>query len=158
MAYGWRNQLAVGAAGEARVADWLETQGWLVADMTDDRDEQRRDVDFLLYRDGHAYTAEVKTDTHAPKAMFVELAVDNKPGYIFKTRAEVLLYCFPEHDLVYWLEVPALLRYLYQQGSRFDVKVVTSRNGKRTWQAEGIVVPLTELVACGAAKEHRLLG
>jgi hypothetical protein len=156
MSFGWRSQLAVGAVGEARVSDWLDAQGWLVVDLTTDKDEQRRDVDFLLYRDGKTMTAEVKTDTHKPKNLFLELSVGGKPGYVFKTRAEVLLYAFPERDLLYWLEMPKLLHWVHRHGSTFDLKIVTSRNGTREWQAEGIAVPLAQLVKEGVAIEYAL--
>lgn len=157
MTYGWKSQLAVGAVGEARVLDWLEAHGFTVEDCTKSRDHQRRDVDFLISAKGVTKTAEVKTDTHAPRCIFVELRVDHKPGYLFKTRAEVLLYAFPERDLLYWIDVPRLLHWVYEHGPDYDLKVITSHRGSRTWTAEGIVVPLAALLDEGMAHEHSLI-
>lgn len=158
-AFGWRNQLAVGAVGEARVMDWLEAHDYFVLDLRRDRDEQRRDVDLRITApNGFTWTAEVKTDTHKPQNIFVELACGGKPGYLFKTRAEVLLYAFPERDLLYWIEVPKLLHWVHQFGRTFELKIIRSRNGNQEWTAEGIAVPLAALVETGVAKECSLLG
>ncbi len=157
MAYGWRNQLAVGAAGEARVVDWLEAQGYTVADVTKDKDWQRRDVDFLVVGTDGAYrTVEVKTDTHKTEAIFIETSVDEKPGYIFKTRAEVLLYYMSATGKLYWIDVPKLCRYVFTFGNLYDLKVVASRSGKREWQAEGIVVKVETLKTHGVLEEYSL--
>ena len=115
--------------------------------LTDD--EQHRGVDGISPQWGRV---EIKVDFHdrSPN-VFLEVEVDGKPGAIFTSRADVLIYAFPRTGDIYifpmawvqyWLAIH--LGELKRQGA---VREIHTRNHSREWQATGVVVPRSRLTA-----------
>lgn len=150
--YSWSSQLAMGNKGARDVRDWLVRQGHDVESVEKDKLWRKRDVDFLV--DGKM--VEVKTDSHMPGSIFAELTVDGKPGYLFKSRADVLVYYYPKADLLYWVDMPKLVWWVSQQKPGLRVFEVRSNRQGREWLAEGVGVPAEALKAIRALVEFRL--
>lgn len=150
----WRNTLAMGNAGAKVVRDWLKKRGHTVQSVEKSAIWRQRDVDFLV--DGSM--VEVKTDSHQPNALFAEVTVDGKPGYVFKTRADTLLYYWPAAEELWWVDMPKLAWLVFQQRAGFKVFQVQSNRYGRTWLAEGVRVELEALQAIGAVQVFHLDG
>lgn len=148
-AYGFKKSLDVGAQGCALVVQYFSNKRkWDIVDVQSDKEWQRRDVDLLI----NGRMVEVKADMHEPGSMFAELTITNEkqevsPGCIWKSRAELWTYVFPLAQRFYLIELPKLQLWLYQHGNEYDTKRIHSYAGKRTWYAEGIVVPFKPLQA-----------
>lgn len=150
--FDWHNTLAMGNAGAKVVKDWLKARGHTVQSVEKSAIWRQRDVDFLV--DGSM--VEVKTDSHQPSALFAELTVDGKPGYVFKTRCDVLLYYWPAAEELWWVDMAKLAWLVYQQRAGFKVFQVQSNRYGRTWLAEGVRVELEALQAVDAVTVFHL--
>ena len=150
--FDWNRSLATGNAGARVVKEWLRRRGHTVSSVEKSTLWRKRDVDFLV--DG--LFVEVKTDTHQPGTLFAETTVDGKPGYIFKTRADVLLYYFPQADVLYWVDMPKLAWWVMQQKPGFRVIQMQSNRHGRTWLSEGVVVEAEALRAIDAVEVYHL--
>lgn len=140
--YSFSRQARVGRAGEREVIAWLQRSGYEVEDVTADPQWRGRDVDLILTG---GVTAEIKTDTHPPEALFVELDVDGRAGYVFKTRADVLLYYFSGYRKLLWLKPADLAHWTHEHKGEFRLIEVRSRRRDSEWVAKGIVVPVADL-------------
>jgi hypothetical protein len=150
--FDWHRSLATGNAGAKEVKRWLVQRGHVVQSVEKAKPWQVRDVDFIV--DGQF--VEVKTDTHQPGALFAEVTVDGKPGYVFKSRADVLLYYFPASDVLYWVNMAWLTWLVHQEKPGLKVFQVQSGRNGRTWLCEGVVIPLAALEAVGAVEVFHL--
>jgi hypothetical protein len=154
--FSFSRQKAVGAQGEVAVRAWLERAGYTVDDVSADAAERKRDVDCYIEKDGVRLAAEIKTDSHAPDNLFVELTVDDKPGYLYKSRADILLYYFPGAHTLLWLPLASLAWWVHEHASDLKRIRIKSTRGKRSWYSEGIVVPVAGLVEAGLVVEYDL--
>lgn len=150
--FDWHRSLATGNLGAKEVKRWLVQRGHVVQSVEKAKVWQKRDIDFVV--DGQF--VEVKTDTHQPGALFAELTVDGKPGYIFQSRADVLLYYFPASDVLYWVSMPKLAWWCMQQKAGLKLLQVQSSRQGRTWLCEGVVVELAALEAIQAVEVYHL--
>jgi hypothetical protein len=151
--YGWKAKLAEGAAGVTRLVAHLEAEGHAVEDVQADKGWRKRDVDLIV----NGQWVEVKTDSHAPETVFLEITCNNRPGCVFKSSADLWLYYFPSAGVAWWLVMPNLRHFLAHHAYRYPLKVIESNAGKRTWRAEGIVVPLSVLTEYGATRGSETL-
>lgn len=150
----WHAQVAKGDAGLAEVVAWLEGQELEVTRVDADRAWRDRDIDLLVSGNGVERTVEVKSDYHGSGGLFVELTVDNRPGYLYKSRAQDLLYYYPREGVLYWVDLPRLQWWL--RDKTYPLKTVTSRRGARTWVAQGIVVNAEDLAKEGVLYVHHI--
>lgn len=150
--------LAVGEDGASTIAAWLRSRGWTVEDVTSDSDWRRRDVDLLVsgIKRNQQHTVEIKTDTHDSGNIYLELSVGKNPGCVFKSRAEIWAYWFPNQGRLYLMQLPKLQLWLVEHVKEYPLKYVRSKQGKRRWSATGIAVPALTLVEAGIAGEFLL--
>ena len=140
--YTWRGQVAKGARGQAQIMDLLRAQGKTVIDLSDLPDARMRDIDLLV----NGKYVEVKSDYHTPEKIFLEITCDDKPGCVFKSKADEWLYGFPEHGIWYEFSVARLQWFCVRHIGDYPLKSITSVRGGRQWVASGIVVPLDALL------------
>lgn len=106
-----------------------------------------RDIDAFVEGLG---TVEVKTDRHRDSGnFFFEVEVGGKPGCIFASRADWLLYWFPP-DEVYLIPLPELQYWLAANWRKYAEqrreRDVYSRRGQRKWRAVGIIPRRTTIL------------
>lgn len=135
-AFGWKDQLARGKAGEERVRRWLREHGHTVVDVRSDPGYQALDVDFVV----GPHPIEVKTDYHATDKLFLEFQA------IAKSQATFWFFYTPRTDKLYCFRHAVLRDALMLAWYRGDkVHTITTMNGWSHWTVQGIVVPLARL-------------
>lgn len=152
--YSFAKQAAVGRRGEEVVIAWLRERGYEVEDVSASPLWRQRDVDVIV----GARMAEIKTDTHSPDNLFVELTDDDKPGYLYKSRADDLLYYFPHAGKLFWLPVASLAWWVHEHANdlrRIEVRSRRHRGGS-PWVSVGIAVPVQSLREAGLILEYDL--
>ena len=158
--YGWQAQVDVGAEGVAAVASFLRQRGYVVEDVSEDRDYQTQDIDLRIRgkRQQRWRTVEVKTDTYTSGNLFLELTSSSgKPGCVFKSRAQWWCYWLSQLGVLLVIDLPALQYWLLENGHAYERKTVMSRRGKSVWSIEGIAVPWMELCHAKVAYKQTLL-
>lgn len=146
MSYSFGAQAKYGEMGCKAVAAYFRSKGYAVEDLQGAREWQKRDIDLLV----KGLTVEVKTDRYSSKAIFLEVTSHEKPGAVFKSRAEIWAYWFPGDGVLHWLALPALQWFMLKTDlSQYKHFEVDSHRGGRKWQAEGYVVPIADLKAAG---------
>lgn len=157
--YGWKSQAELGTWGQGVVSAYLTAHGYLVEDVTGNRDYQRQDIDFLVkaQRKQAWRTVEVKTDAYTSGNLFLELVTDKGlPGCVFKSRAEIWCYWLCELGQLLFIELPKLQLWLVEHSHEYERTQVGSRRGKGRWSIEGICVPITHLRLAGVASKVTL--
>lgn len=137
----WGHMLNRGAAGVAALSAYYRGEGLEVVDVTRDPRYQSCDID-LLVEDAWV---EVKTDSHRPDNLFLELTSDGKPGCLFKSRATLWAVLYPAHGLFYEVPLPQLQWWAVYHALEYRPISVKSTRGKRAWTATGIAVPVSVL-------------
>lgn len=150
MPYDWQGQFAKGATGVEQLIALLREQGREVTDLAHVMLAQQRGIDLVV--DGQLW--EVKTDSHQPINLFLELSCKDKPGCLFASRADILAYWFPGAGKLVMAGLPDLQYWLFEHGQEYARKTVTSRAGRSTWTATGIVVPLPVLACLPSYEVH----
>lgn len=156
--YGFDEQIAVGDTGVAFVSEYLKAHKYLVEDVTKDRDYQRQDIDLRVkgQRKQAWRTVEVKTDTYTNGNIYLELSAGRNPGCVFKSRAEIWAYWFPNLNVLLWINLPSLQLWLALHLHEYERKLVMSRRGKGRWAVEGIAVPISDLLDAEVASGMRV--
>lgn len=138
----WDESFRRGQDGIDRLTRYLEGQGRHVIDLSDIAPLQHREIDLIV---DHDIYVEVKTDSHRPVNLFVELSAGERPGNVFQSRADIWCYLFPTHRVGYWIRLPQLQHYVALQLHRYPLKTITSRRGSSRWTVQGIAVPIADL-------------
>lgn len=156
--YGFDEQMAVGDEGVRFIQDYLTSRKYLVEDVTGNRDYQRQDIDLRVkgQRKQAWRTVEVKTDTYTSGNIYLELANGKNPGCVFKSRAEIWAYWFPNLSILLWISLPALQLWLALHLHEYERKKVMSGRGKGRWMVEGIAVPIRDLLDADVASGMRV--
>jgi hypothetical protein len=113
----FENSAVLGRKGEAIVAKTLSRNGINFFSAVDEKVMQGQDIDFVLV--GHKWgSVEVKADRYRDN-FFIETisnVLEEVPGWLEKTRADVIAYCFVELGITYWLPVPELRQVMSANG------------------------------------------
>lgn len=142
--FGMREQLDVGAKGVEIVKEVLKERYPDIVDLQDDRVMQKRGID--LWVGGLGYV-EVKSDSHKPDNLFLELDVGGRPGAIDRSCSDCFCILFFRHCVLYFIpraELQQWLREWYSwtlDNEPTRLKVVQSSAGNASWSARGLVVP-----------------
>lgn len=139
--FGFHAQLRVGDVGVRRLVRTLKHDNADVTNLTKDKAYQQRDVDLIV----NGLLVEVKTDTHPSENLFLELTCGDKPGCVFKSRADIWAYAFPREDLCYWISLPELQWWTALHMGDYKPVVIKSHRNKSRWKATGIAVPVAHL-------------
>ena len=139
-----QQQLAVGRMGVHLATTILQKRYPIIEDLQSSKSMQKRGVD--LFVEGLGYL-EVKTDTHSPERVFLELDVGGKPGAVDRSCADYFCVLFPGYRVLYLMARAELQQWLREKyawiaGTHPDwVKTVHSKSQQSTWSARGVVVP-----------------
>ncbi len=142
--FGLTEQLNVGALGVEIAKSVLHKRFGEIKDLQGDMAEQKRGVD--LWVEGLGYI-EVKTDSHSPERVFLELDVGGKPGAVDRSTSDYFCVLFYRYHLMVIIPRPELQQWLrehYEEIVRDHagwIKTIHSRAGKSTWSARGMAVP-----------------
>ena len=146
--YDFSEQLKIGAQGVEAVKTYLESKGVKVLDYQGDMKMQRRGID--LHAEGYG-VLEVKTDTHRPTRVWLEVDVGGQPGCIFRSRADYLVTCWLKHKVAAVYKLPELQLWLMLNWQGLFIAgavraVFSSHKGKK-WFSTGVPVPRRDLEA-----------
>jgi hypothetical protein len=143
--YDFQAQLDIGEAFERRLDEWFGVDFHITPATAL---EQRAGVDrhYVHKKDMREFHIEYKADLKASQTgnAFVETVsvdVDNKPGWAYTSKSDLLFYYLPQEDLVYIIKFPNLRRLLPTWKRRFPTRSVKGGPHYLTW---GILVPLAE--------------
>lgn len=157
MPFDFKEQLEAGKSGEEVVIEhFRETMPWAsITDLRVDGQAQNRDIDFHLGSvEGMPFLGfvEVKTDTHSEDNMFIELSVGSKPGWLFRSAADHLVYFFIETGALYIIPLPELrlwmhlyLDFYLTEDRNREKRIVSSSNGRR-WITIGVTIPSEDIL------------
>lgn len=143
--YGFDSMARVGNIGVALLTKHFRAEGTEVVDVTADTRWRERDVDLIV---GGAMV-EVKTDTHKPKNIFIELTCAGRPGCVFMSRADYWAVVFPDSGTFHWIALPELQHWICHNVGNYTPVVIRSHRKKAQWEAVGICVPVTDLKTAG---------
>lgn len=102
----------------------LESRGNLVVDVSENKDYQKRDIDFIVYKDGAMTTLEVKKDKslYTTLNFFIEVGFQRgnyySTGWLKKCEAEYLCYYDTKCRKGVIVDFPLLKSLLEQYGKR----------------------------------------
>jgi hypothetical protein len=144
----WDETSALGLQGVELVKTVLGERYPLVSDLAEDMQLQAQGVDLQLEKLGYV---EVKTDTHEPKTLFIEVGPPGgTPGAIDKCISTTIIYVFPLSRTLFIIPRPQLTKWLRDNWgwlSPRNIRTVwTSRGGQR-WSVVGVIVPVDKLLA-----------
>lgn len=102
----FQKDLADGKTGEDKVKQLLEEKGWAVEDVSDKKEYQEKDIDFIISKDGRTHTIEVKYDglIAATGNFFLELRSSieyGTPGWFNICQADYIFYVDKHNNVVH---------------------------------------------------------
>ena len=128
---------ALGDKGEKIVQATLEQKGFHLTNVAGVKRWQEQDIDFLIAAKPPGSkveweTIEVKADQYRDN-FFLETVSNSEqgiPGWVHKSRADVIAYCFTELGLTYWLPREDLLRVVGESQASWGhyKKIVLNRD------------------------------
>lgn len=150
MTYSFAEQLKAGEVGEAAL-DTFFSRWFEVTPVS--REEQREGID-RRFRElgprGRVLTVEYKTDKTAARTnnAFVETVSvrphggrgEMKLGWAIRSRAEVLIYCIPEPQTIYVIQMARLRGQLERWQAVFPQRAIPNVG----YETVGVLVPLGE--------------
>jgi hypothetical protein len=108
--------------------------------------QQRAGIDRIFARAGHEVTVEYKADWTATTSgnAFLEVAVNDQPGWALTCQAQALFYYLPLRRLGYWLRPTEIQAQLAGRWRDYPRKHVHNPR----YVATGVIVPLAEFTDC----------
>jgi len=109
------------------------------------RQMQRAGIDRVYRRNGKETRIEYKSDWTASKTgnVFIEtVSVDseNKPGWAYTSRADILIYLLPDDDLVYVVKMKDIRSHIKEWAKRYSEKSIQNQG----YCTRGLPVPQME--------------
>lgn len=156
--YTFREQIDKGKQAEARLDEWFST--WYEIKQIPLEVERVEHFDRIFIRDGQEMRVEYKTDfqAHQTGNAFIETYSNietNKPGWIYSSQADILVYFIPEAKSILIVRM-----MLIRMCIRHYLKVYRKRKCKNVnpngsnYHSEGVLVPIRNLIPLG--KMHRI--
>lgn len=142
-----QSQLRIGELGVSVVKEMLRDVG-RIKDFRDNARVQKRGIDLYVEHIGYI---EVKTDSHSPKNVFLELEVAGKPGGIDRSCADYIVFLYYRYNVAYVFRRDELQMWLRNNYHTLVAehpemyKEILSSSGNNTWSAHGLIVPLKML-------------
>lgn len=145
MTYQFDSQFAQGNEGESQL-DAFFSRHYFILPVS--RPMQRLGIDrvFVNIKTMVMHSVEYKTDLKAAQSgnVFLETVSvdkDNKPGWIYSSRADWLFYFMPQIETLYCVEFAQLRLSLSKWVSRYPCKVIPNVG----YNTEGIIIPKHEI-------------
>ena len=155
--FDFKEQLSAGAQGERDIIEFFKDRDFdkFIVDVTDDSMMQDRGIDFIYMSRGdfgwYRYY-EIKTDTHEARNFFIELEVDGKPGWLYSSCADAVIYYFVEEGVAFIIPMPALRMWCGNELTNYvdqdprNAKEIVSGRGRNRWVTLGVTVPVGRLL------------
>lgn len=145
--YNMASSLAMGQMGEILARSILRAKfpDSKFEDYREDMDWQQRGVDF--YVEGLGYI-EVKTDSHKPENMFIELSNKDGPGAIDRSSADWICVLYFKHNVMYLIPRSWLQFWMRENLASIDnanKRRLTSTVNNKRWTSDGMFVKLSRL-------------
>lgn len=160
----YQQDLKAGKHGEALVIKAFESMPSCVTvcDVSDNKDYQKEDVDFLFITRNmfktDVFKVEVKTDSYPEKNLYFELVSNlerGTPGCLMYTQADYLAYFYEKTGSCYVFDAQKLKTTVFGHPFFFDEskkKKVTNKVGEAQYTSVGLAIPLKDLMECVAFK------
>lgn len=136
------NDKKIGKVGEKIAKKIIQEQfKYSLEDVSEDREWQKKDVDFIV-NDG-MYKVEVKTDTTTTPNIFFETESNSNLGTLgcmLYTSADILFYVHTGHDFVLTVSVEQLRDWVLLNYNSFR------EVGTRTSNARGLLLPIRRVI------------
>ena len=99
-----------GKAAESAVSQALEAKGHMVIDVSDHRQYQQLDIDFLLERNGKAASLEVKNEIRSEETgrVFLETRYKDSKGWFAVCGADYVAFCQMEQGIAHLVALDEL--------------------------------------------------
>lgn len=136
------NDKKIGKIGEKIAKKIIEEQfGYSLEDVSEDREWQKEDVDFLL--NGGTCKVEVKTDRTITPNIFFETESNSKRGTLgcmLYTTADILFYVHLGHQFILTAPVEPLRDWVLLNYNSFR------EVGAKTSNARGLLLPIRQVI------------
>ncbi len=146
--YDMTSSLAMGQMGEILARSILRAKfpDSHFEDYREDTSWQQRGVDF--YVEGLGYI-EVKTDSHRPDNIFIELSSKDGPGAIDRSSADWICVLYFKYNVLYliprsWLQF--WIRENLMDIDESNKRRLTSTIQDKRWTSDGVFVELSRIV------------
>lgn len=116
----FKSDLEDGEAGEKLFAKWMAKRGWIATNFN-----KNNEYDILFEKEGKSITFEIKTDrweyfhNKTTNNMIIETKCRGKLSGISVSKANYFAYFYPEHELVYIIDLNVLRNSIIQRGDLF---------------------------------------
>ena len=141
----WQNDLANGREGEQLVALALQNKGHNVMDVSEDREYQLRDIDFVLRKSDQTTTLEVKNDIRSCQTGNVFIETYNRNN---RQRNGIGWYYYCEAEFLAFVQQKYAIAHII---SRYDL-IQLAESGlyrkRQSAEAEGYCIPVSALADC----------
>lgn len=139
--------------GEQEVKDYLRSNGYTVADVSDNPHYWKIDVDILAYKESleDEVKIEVKNDGVISRTgnLFIELIMDvakGRAGWYEITQADYIYYRDKNNQIVYCLDFKDLSSFIdtYKDNLRMVSAPDYRRDGQISKYSKGYVIPIEQ--------------
>lgn len=145
----FQTDLRTGEIAEELFMKCANTFGWTVQDVRDEREYQRRDIDFIVHVDGDPkpYSVDVKYAGVDGGADLIEIWSNREKctlGWGYKSDADIIVYYKATLHQFHFLWMPSIREFLVNEDIkkyRTKPSQTDSRSGKRLYGSETIRVP-----------------
>jgi hypothetical protein len=129
----------------------IPNSGWSIINVEEDPLYQKDDIDLLMVNPYGTSLAEVKGDLYPNNNIFLETwscMETNSRGWIYKTKADTVIYYFMLHKIVYLLPFPQVTEWFDAHKEQLINyrKVVKNKGRRGIYTSEGYAIPIGEIV------------
>lgn len=133
---------AKGKCGEQIVYDYYCGLGCAVIDVSEDKEYQQQDIDFLI--DNISYEVKTQTCTYTENKICIELTANverNYNGWFYTTAANYLVFVDKVNGILYKINTEDLREYYYKNKQNIETR--QQRNAYKT--SVIAFIPIAEL-------------
>lgn len=133
---------AKGKYGEQIVFDYYNSIGCNIIDVSEDKEYQQQDIDFLI--DGTGYEVKTQTCIYKENKICIELTANverNYNGWFYTTAAQYLVFVDKVNGILYKIRTEDLREYYYK-----NIQNIKARQQRNTYKTSIIAfIPIEEL-------------
>lgn len=139
------------------VIKFLESKGYNVEDLQENREFYKKDIDLkLIDKDNKEIFAEVKTDFFARKKNVCVETVSNcntnKPGWLYYTEADYIMFYLAMFRELYVIKTDELKDLINTKDYEKRYTETTDKNNNTQYFGEIVLVPIDDLKESNAEK------
>ena len=117
----FQQSMSIGKRGEAIAKEYLKNNGWNFIDVSNNKDFQKKDIDFVVEKNEKSFTIDVKTDNFSTGNFFIETKKNegkNSLGCIFSTEANFWWYIFLPAKQLYIFRPSVMIEHMENNSFR----------------------------------------